>query len=279
VNVTNETIICDKLRLNQVLLNILSNAVKYTKPGGKVGVRVTQTAEESDGYATYQFSVKDTGIGMSPKFLQHVFEPFEREQTSTVSGIQGTGLGLAITKNIVDLMGGTITVESEMGKGSEFIVTFCFKVAQNPVKAQMSGKESADETGKAEVRFDGKKLLLVEDNELNKEIAQTILETVGFTIDTADDGSVAVEQMKKMPAGTYDLILMDVQMPIMNGYEATRAIRAMDDPVKAAIPIVAMTANAFDEDRKEALDSGMNGFAAKPIDIEKLMKTLQDLLK
>ncbi len=279
VNVTNETIICDKLRLNQVLLNILSNAVKYTKAGGKVSVRVTQTAEESEGYATYQFSVKDTGIGMSPQFLQHVFEPFEREQTSTVSGIQGTGLGLAITKNIVDLMGGTITVDSEMGKGSEFIVTFCFKVAENPVKAQKSGKESADQTDKAEVRFDGKKLLLVEDNELNMEIAQTILETVGFTIDTANDGSVAVEQMKKMPAGTYDLILMDVQMPIMNGYEATRAIRAMDDPVKAATPIVAMTANAFDEDRKEALDSGMNGFAAKPIDIEKLMKTLQDLLK
>ncbi|MDE6075593.1 MAG: response regulator, partial [Clostridia bacterium] len=279
VNVTNEAIICDKLRLNQVLLNIISNAVKYTKPEGKVGVRVIQTAEVREGYASYEFKVKDTGIGMSPEFLKHVFEPFEREQTSTVSGIQGTGLGLAITKNIVDLMGGTIAVESEMGKGSEFTVKFCFKVAEKPVESQRAEKAGAEETEKAEVRFDGKKLLLVEDNELNKEIAQTILETVGFVIDTADDGSVAVQKMKDMPAGTYDLILMDVQMPIMNGYEATRAIRAMDDPAKADIPIVAMTANAFDEDRKEAMDAGMNGFAAKPIDIEALMKTLQDILK
>ena len=280
INIKNETIICDKLRLNQVLLNILSNAVKYTKPGGKVGVRVTQTADESEGYATYKFSVKDTGIGMSPEFLQHVFEPFEREQTSTVSGIQGTGLGLAITKNIVDLMGGTITVESEMGKGSEFNVTFCFRVAENPVKAQGAEKKRADKADKAEeMRFEGKRLLLVEDNELNQEIAQTILESVGFAIDTANDGSVAVEQMKKMPAGTYDLILMDVQMPIMNGYQATKAIRALEDPAKATIPIVAMTANAFDEDRKEAMDSGMNGFAAKPIDMAKLMETLRDLLK
>ncbi|MDE5789293.1 MAG: response regulator [Clostridia bacterium] len=279
VNVTNETIICDKLRLNQVLLNIISNAVKYTKPEGKVGVRVEQTGAAREGFASYEFKVKDTGIGMSPEFLLHVFEPFEREQTSTVSGIQGTGLGLAITKNIVDLMGGTITVESEMGKGSEFTVKFCFKVAEKPVESQREEKAGAEETGKREVRFDGKKLLLVEDNELNKEIAQTILETVGFVIDTADDGSVAVQKMKDMPAGTYDLILMDVQMPIMNGYEATRAIRAMDDPAKADIPIVAMTANAFDEDRKEAMDAGMNGFAAKPIDIGALMKTLQDILK
>ena len=406
LDVTNETIICDKLRLNQVLLNILSNAMKYTKPGGMVSVRVIQTADAPEGYASYEFKVKDTGIGMSPEFLQHVFEPFEREQTSTVSGIQGTGLGLAITKNIVDMMGGTITVESEVGKGSEFTVKFCFKIADDTAKPQkleqlenlralvvdddvntcvsvskmlstigmrpdwttlgneaiirtefaleqnepysayiidclmpdMNGielvrrlrkligdmtpiiiltaydwtdiekeakeagvtafcskplffselrsvlaapyeeKDGTDEAAE-ELRFDGKKLLLVEDNELNMEIAQTILEAAGFTIDTADDGSVAVEKMKEAPAGTYDLILMDVQMPIMNGYEATKAIRAMDDPAKAAIPIVAMTANAFEEDRKEALDSGMNGFAAKPIEIDKLMQTLKELLK
>ena len=278
VDVTNETIICDKLRLNQVLINILSNAVKYTKPGGTVGVRVIQTAEAPEGYASYEFRVKDTGIGMSPEFLKHVFEPFEREQTSTVSGIQGTGLGLAITKNLVDLMGGTITVESEVGKGSEFTVKFCFRVADSPARAKRQEKESA-EADKSELRFDGKRILLVEDNELNQEIAQSILEDVGFIIDTADDGSVAVERMKEMPAGTYDLILMDVQMPIMNGYEATKAIRAMDDPAKAATPIVAMTANAFDEDRKAALDAGMDGFAAKPIDIEKLMTTLKDILK
>ncbi len=407
LDVTNETIICDKLRLNQVLLNILSNAMKYTKPGGTVSVRVIQTAEASEGYANYEFSVKDTGIGMSPQFLQHVFEPFEREQTSTVSGIQGTGLGLAITKNIVDLMGGTITVESEVGKGSEFRVKFRFRVTETPVEEQklaqlenikalvvdddvntcvsvskmlstigmrsdwttlgkeavirtkfaleqkdpygayiidwlmpdMNGielvrrirkvigkgtpiiiitaydwtdiekeareagvtafcskpiflselrnvlgapfkvKEETAEKEEEEINFEGKRILLVEDNELNMEIAQTILEAVGFIIDTADDGSVAVEQMKKMPADTYDLILMDVQMPIMNGYEATRAIRKLDDPVKAAVPIVAMTANAFDEDRKEAIDAGMNGYAAKPIEIDKLMALLQNILK
>ncbi|MDE6200310.1 MAG: response regulator [Clostridiales bacterium] len=407
LDVANETIICDKLRLNQVLLNILSNAMKYTKPGGTVTVRVIQTAEATDGYASYQFSVKDTGIGMSPEFLKHVFEPFEREQTSTVSGIQGTGLGLAITKNIVDMMGGTINVESEVGKGSEFIVSFRFRVADIPVQTQrvaqleniralvvdddvntcvsvskmlstigmhpdwttlgkeavirtkfaneqkepygayiidwlmpdMNGvelvrrirkmigasapiimltaydwsdieKEARDagvtafcskplflselrsvlaapfenqkdveKSEDAELRFDGKKILLVEDNELNQEIAQTILEMAGFVIDTADDGSVAVKKMKEQPAGTYDLILMDVQMPIMNGYEATRAIRALKNKAKATIPIVAMTANAFEEDKKEALEAGMNGYAAKPIEIEKLMQTLHNILK
>ncbi|MBD5585091.1 MAG: transporter substrate-binding domain-containing protein [Clostridia bacterium] len=279
LNVTNETIICDKLRLNQVLINLLSNAIKYNKPNGTVSVRVTQKAEAQGGYASYEFSVKDTGIGMSSEFLKHVFEPFEREQTSTVSGIQGTGLGLAITKNIVDLMGGTISVESEAGKGSEFIVTFCFRVAESPAQPQQKEQESADGKNNDELRFDGKRILLVEDNELNQEIAQSILEDVGFIIDTADDGSVAVERMKETPAGTYDLILMDVQMPIMNGYEATRAIRALDDPAKATTPIVAMTANAFDEDRKAAMDAGMDGFASKPIDIEKLMTTLKDILK
>ncbi len=276
--IKNESIICDKLRLNQVLLNLLSNAMKYNKTGGSVSLRVAQKAEAPEGCASYEFRVKDTGIGMSPEFLQHVFEPFEREQTSTVSGIQGTGLGLAITKNIVDLMGGTITVESETGKGSEFTLTFTFRIAEGPARPQRHKRKTADETNKA-LRFDGKKILLVEDNELNQEIAQCILEDAGFVIDTADDGSVAVERMKEMPAGTYDLILMDVQMPVMNGYEATKAIRALDDPVKAATPIVAMTANAFDEDRKAALDSGMNGFAAKPIEIAELMKTLSEILK
>ncbi|MDE6020897.1 MAG: response regulator, partial [Ruminococcus sp.] len=407
LDVVNETIICDKLRLNQVLLNILSNAMKYTKPGGMVSVRVIQTSEAQEDYASYEFRVKDTGIGMSPEFLKHVFEPFEREQTATVSGIQGTGLGLAITKNIVDMMGGTITVESEEKKGSEFIVTLRFRIADIPAKSQrleqladlralvvdddvntcvsvskmlsnigmhpdwttlgkealirtefaldqnepysayiidwlmpdMNGielvrrirkiigdiaqiiiltaydwadieeeakeagvtafcskpvffselrgvlaapyidKESADKTDKEEIRFDGRKILLVEDNELNQEIAQAILENMGFIIDTADDGTVAVEMIKKMPADTYDLILMDIQMPIMNGYQATRAIRALDDIAKAKIPIVAMTANAFEEDRQEAMEAGMNGHVAKPINIEKLIETLKDILK
>ncbi|MDE6732719.1 MAG: response regulator [Oscillospiraceae bacterium] len=406
LDVTNETIICDKLRLNQVLLNILSNAMKYTKPGGMVSVRVIQTAEAEDGFASFEFRVKDTGIGMSPEFLKHVFEPFEREQTSTVSGIQGTGLGLTITKNIVDMMGGTITVTSEEGKGSEFVVDFKFRVAEAAEEPQtveelagtralvvdddvntcvsvskmlsafglhpdwttlgseavirtefaieqnepfgvyiidwlmpdMNGIELArrlrrvigdaapiiilsaydwsdieieareagvtafcskpifaselrnilaapftehskkEEPEEPEPNFEGRRLLLVEDNELNQEIAQTILEGAGFVIDTADDGSVAVERMKEMPADTYDAILMDVQMPIMNGYQATRAIRALDDPIKAAKPIIAMTANALEEDRKEAMESGMNGYVPKPIDIPTLMKTLDEII-
>ncbi len=407
LDVVNETIICDKLRLNQVLLNILSNAMKYTKPGGMVSVRVIQTSEAQEDYASYEFRIKDTGIGMSPEFLKHVFEPFEREQTATVSGIQGTGLGLAITKNIVDMMNGIITVDSEEGKGSEFIVTFRFRVADSPVKSQqleqlvdlralvvdddvntcvsvskmlstigmhpdwttlgkealiriefaldqnepysvyiidwlmpdMNGielvrrirkvigdvtpiiiltaydwtdieeeakeagvtafcskpiffselqevlaapyisQESSEEPETSELRFDGRKILLVEDNELNQEIARAILENVGFIIDTADDGTIAVDMMKEMSADTYDLILMDIQMPIMNGYQATRAIRALDDPIKADIPIVAMTANAFEEDKQQAIDAGMNGHVAKPINIEKLMETLKDILK
>ncbi|MDE6835015.1 MAG: response regulator [Ruminococcus sp.] len=407
LDVTNEMIICDKLRLNQVLLNILSNAMKYTKPGGMVSVRVIQTAEEQEGYASYEFRVKDTGIGMSPEFLKHVFEPFEREQTATVSGIQGTGLGLSITKNIVDMMNGTITVESEVGKGSEFIVKFRLRVAENQVQSpklkhlenlralvvdddlntcvsvskmlskigmhpdwttlgkealirtefaieqsdpysayiidwlmpDMNGlelvrrirkiigdmtpiiiltaydwadiEEEAKEAGVTafcskpifiselrevlsapyadsqnteneeaeEMSFDGKRILLVEDNELNQEIAQAILENVGFVIDTADDGTVAVEMMKKAESHTYDLILMDIQMPIMNGYDATKAIRQLDDPLKAGIPVIAMTANAFEEDRQEAIKAGMNGYVAKPIDIDNLMQTLKDILE
>ena len=405
-DVTNEIIVCDKLRLNQVLLNLLSNAMKYTRPGGTVSVRIIQTGDAPEGCAAFEFRVKDTGIGMSREFLEHIFEPFEREQTATISGIQGTGLGLSITKNIVDMMHGTIAVESELGKGSEFIVSFRFRTAGKPLKTEhlsqlaglralvvdddintctsiskmlsamglrpdwttlgteavvrsrfaleqeepfdlylvdwlmpdMNGVETvrriraivgpeapiiiltaydwgdieeeareagvtlfcskpvflselcdvltapyemAAETEKEEPLpecFEGKKILLVEDNEINQEIARTILEEAGFVIDTADDGTVAVEKMKENPADAYDLILMDVQMPVMNGYQATRAIRGLEDPVKAAIPIVAMTANAFDEDRTLALEAGMDGHIAKPIDIAMLMETLGEIL-
>ncbi len=270
---TNEKVFCDKLRLNQVLLNILGNAVKFTKSGGGVSVNVTQSPSIRDGYACYKFSVKDNGIGMSPEFLKHVFEPFEREQSTTVSGIQGTGLGLAITKNIVNIMGGTISVESELGVGSEFTVEFCFKVVEAPAPKSEAEKDVS------RINFTGKKMLIVEDNELNLEIACELLKSVGFDIDTASDGSIAVERIKEMPAGTYDVILMDVQMPVMNGYEATKAIRALDDPIKAATPIVAMTANAFEEDKKEAFAAGMNGFTTKPIETEKLIQTLDEILK
>ena len=404
-DVVNEHVLCDKLRLNQVLLNLLSNAMKFTMPGGIVSVRVIQKGAAVEGRASYEFQVKDTGIGMSQEFLAHVFDPFERERSSTVSGIQGTGLGMAITKNIVDMMDGTISVVSEEGKGSTFTVSLQLKTCSGPVRQEeipqlkglralvadddfntcssvtkmlatvgmrpdwtTSGKEAVlrtklaweqgdeyaafiidwlmpdmngvevvrrvrtiigdekpiiiltaydwsdieeearaagvtafcskpiflselrevlespfatpkEEDDKAQaVSFEGKKVLLVEDNELNQEIAVEILQGAGFVVEVADDGESAVERMEQSAPGQYDLILMDIQMPIMNGYEATEKIRALGDPRVAGIPIIAMTANAFDEDRRAALEAGMNGHIAKPIDIPKLMELLQDLL-
>lgn len=405
LDVKNEVIICDKLRLNQVLLNIVSNAIKYTNPGGMVSVRIIQTPDAPKGYASYQFRVKDSGIGMSKEFLKHLFEPFEREQTATISGIQGTGLGLAITKNIVDMMNGTVSVESEVGKGTEFIVSFQFRIADASKKKEhlerlidlralvvdddmdtcisvskmlssigmqpdwttqgkeavartelameqnepystyiidwlmpdMNGievvrrirkvigdtaniiiltaydwadvEEEAKEAGVtafcskpiflselcdiltapynekqeeeevSEKIFVGKKILLAEDNELNREIAKEILEEAGFIIDMVTDGTEAVEKMKNASADDYDLILMDIQMPIMDGYEATRQIRAMENSVAATIPIVAMTANAFEEDKKKAIDAGMNGHIAKPVDVPKMLELLKDIMK
>lgn len=277
-DITNETILCDKLRLNQVLLNLLSNAVKYTKPGGSVSFCVIQTETSPEGFSSYQFRVKDTGIGMSKEFMAHLFEPFEREQTATVSGIQGTGLGLAITKNLVDMMHGTITVNSEVGKGSEFVVSFSFRVKDAPEAIVPEAEKAEEEVPSAQFLI-GKKILLVEDNELNQEIAKTVLEGAGLVIDTAGDGTEAVAAMKAAQAGTYDLILMDIQMPVMDGYEAARAIRAMEDPAKAGIPIVAMTANAFEEDRQRAVDAGMNDHVPKPIDVPRLIETLRRILK
>lgn len=406
-DVVNEHVLCDKLRLSQVLLNLLSNAMKFTEPGGLVGVRIVQKGNALEGWASYDFQVRDTGIGMSKEFLEHVFEPFERERTSTVSGIQGTGLGMVITKNIVDMMNGTITVESEEGKGTTFTISLRFKTCADPVRQEVipelhglrvlvadddfntcssvtkmltvigmrpdwttSGKEAvlrvqlameqgdeyavyiidwlmpdmngvevvrrirriigverpiiiltahdwsnieqeAREAGvtafcekpiflselkkileepfvmqnteenpaEETVSFAGKKILLVEDNELNQEIAVEILQETGFVLDVAEDGVVAVEMMKNAKAGQYDLILMDIQMPVMNGYEATRQIRALENPEIANIPIIAMTANAFDEDKKEALEAGMNGHIAKPIDISIMMEVLQEIVQ
>ncbi len=404
-DVVNEHVMCDKLRLNQILLNLLSNAMKFTRPGGLVGVRILQKGNASEGWASYEFEVKDTGIGMSKEFLEHVFEPFERERTSTVSGIQGTGLGMAITKNIVDMMNGTISVESEEGKGTTFTVALQFRTCEGSVRQDVipelrglralvvdddfntcssvtkmltvigmrsdwttTGKEAvlrvqlaveqsddyavyiidwlmpdmngvevvrrirgiigeekpiiiltaydwsdiekeareagvtafcskpiflselrevletpfmvqnADDVTVEPLSFEGRKILLVEDNELNQEIAVEILKETGFCIDVADDGEVAVEKMKEASPGQYDLILMDIQMPKMNGYEATRQIRAMKRPEIANIPIIAMTANAFEEDKKEALAAGMNGHIAKPIDISVLLEVLSEIL-
>ena len=271
VGVENEDVIADPLRLEQILINVLANAVKFTPDGGQIGLWIVQKDTAPAGYADFEFHIKDNGIGMSEEFQKHIFEQFARERTSTVSKIQGTGLGMAITKSLVDMMGGRITVKSEQGKGSEFTISLRFpigeaKTGQTPPAAKASA-------------FTGKKLLVVEDNELNLEIASTLLKEAGFEVDTAENGKIAVEKVEAASAGRYDLILMDIQMPEMDGYEATRRIRALPDARKAALPIVAMTANAFEDDRKNALHAGMNGHIAKPLDIQKLFQVLSELLK
>ena len=271
VGVENEDVIADPLRLEQILINVLANAVKFTPDGGQIGLWIVQKDTAPAGYADFEFHIKDNGIGMSEEFQKHIFEQFARERTSTVSKIQGTGLGMAITKSLVDMMGGRITVKSEQGKGSEFTISLRFpigeaKTGQTPPAAKASA-------------FTGKKLLVVEDNDLNLEIASTLLKEAGFEVDTAENGKIAVEKVEAASAGRYDLILMDIQMPEMDGYEATRRIRALPDAKKAALPIVAMTANAFEDDRKNALHAGMNGHIAKPLDIQKLFQVLSELLK
>ena len=407
MDIEDEDIITDPLRLNQILLNILSNAIKFTPTGGMISIRIAQKNGAPKGCVCYEFRIKDNGIGMSEEFQKHIFEEFSREESSTVSGIQGTGLGMSITKNIVDLMGGTIVLTSEPGKGSEFIVTLCFtrsgqkaepkqlpqleglralvadddtntclnvstmlsKIGMRP-EWTISGKEAVIRTKYAVEQGDefsvyiidwlipdmngieivrqirkvignrcpiiiltaydwadiedearaagvtafcekplflselrrvlaepfraepasepaqptaadlkGKKLLLVEDNELNREIALEILKEAGFVVDTAEDGAVAVQKIKQAAPGQYDLILMDIQMPNLDGYEATRQIRALPDAEKANIPIFAMTANAFEEDRQNALAAGMNGHIAKPLDVPHLLRVLADALK
>lgn len=269
--IVHKNILADKLRLNQVLLNILSNSVKYTKAGGSIYFKVKEMENTSEGCASYSFFIKDTGIGMSKEFIQHIFETFSREKTVTVSGIQGSGLGMAIAKNIVDLLGGTIQVNSEVDKGTETTVFLQFKLCDSLEEDNKANDSIPD--------FIGNKILLVEDNELNRKIAVEILKEAGFTLETAEDGTIAVEKMRHAHAGQYDLILMDVQMPQMDGYKATRLIRKLNEPEKANIPIIAMTANAFAQDRQKAFEAGMNGYIAKPIDIPKMMEILKGFLK
>ena len=273
MDVTDEDVYCDKTRLNQVLLNLLSNAVKFTPAGGTVSVRLKQFPVTVKGSEMYEIRVKDNGIGMSPEFVKKIFSPFERERTSTVSRTQGTGLGMAITKNIVDMMGGTIDVQTEQGKGTEFIVCLPFRIQSEKHHTEKIAEDTILPAAGSDFR--GKRILLVEDNELNSEIAVELLNAYGFVVDTAENGAEAVEKVKNSTPGNYDLVLMDVQMPVMNGYEATKQIRALNDPALAGITILAMTANAFDEDRKKALECGMNGFLSKPIVIEELIGTLQ----
>ncbi len=275
VNLVHDCVYCDKLRLNQILLNLLGNSIKFTLQGGEISLTVFEKPGSHSGYGAYEFRVKDNGIGMTAEFAKKVFEPFERERTSTVSGIQGTGLGMAITKSIIDLMDGSIYVETEPDKGTEFVLNVEFK---------LQGEEDIEAAPKAQkecqaVDFRGKKILLVEDNELNREIAVELLKEYGFEIEEAEDGTEAVEKIQKARPGEYDLILMDVQMPVMDGYTATRKIRDLEGAACADIPIIAMTANAFEEDKKKALESGMNEHIAKPVDIEALKAVLSDVLR
>lgn len=264
-------VICDQLRLNQVLLNILSNALKFTPAGGHISISAAERPGDAADSAVYEFCIQDTGIGMAPEFLEHIFEPFERERTSTVSGIQGTGLGMSITKNLVELMKGRITVESRQGQGSTFICTFPFRLSEAPDAQETLESPCPQQPA-------GWHILLAEDNELNREIAVTILEEAGCIMDVASDGAEAEEKVRNSLDAPYDLVLMDIQMPVMDGIEATKAIRAMADPRLARLPIVAMTANAFEEDRQRVLSAGMNGHLGKPIDVDKLFITLQNIL-
>jgi len=267
-------VICDELRLNQLFLNIISNAVKYTPNGGRITFTARQEESAEPGKAIYEFRVKDTGIGMSEEFAATVFEAFTREQTAMVSGIQGTGLGMSIAKNIVNMMQGTIECISEEGKGTEFIVKLPLTIDAEHQADFISPEQQELE----EISFAGKRVLLVEDNELNMEIAMAILEQEGIVVEWAEDGRIAWTMLEQKGAGYYDLVLMDIQMPNMNGYEATKAIRGFKDAQLANIPILAMSANAFEEDRQASYAVGMNGHIAKPIDIEILFDALKTII-
>ena len=281
-DVLHEDIITDKLRLTQVLLNISSNAVKFTPVGGTVNIRVSEKPCRRDGCTTVVFSVKDNGIGMSPEFREQVFDSFTREHTVTENGIGGTGLGMAITKNIVDMLGGTIQVESEVGRGTEFTVMLECEISGTTVKEEPDPEQreplkNEKQKIRAEIqrRYEGKKVLLVEDNELNREIATAIMEEIGLDVDCVEDGTDAVNIMSSVEGRKYDLIFMDIQMPKMDGYTATREIRTLNDPKCANIPIIAMTANAFEEDRKKAIKAGMNAHIAKPISVDIILENLE----
>ena len=276
-NIKDRWVMCDKKHFDSILLNLISNACKYTMNGGMVEVRLHQLCSTGEG-GNYELLVKDTGIGMSKEFVAKLFEPFEREQTSTVSGIQGTGLGMAITKRIIDMMNASITVSTEPGKGTKFVVSFFLKRADAPQLAIGTEPEAASKAQTIDIL--NTRVLLVEDNEINREIATMMLEEIGFQLDIAENGKIAVDKVvTSSPTDTYKVILMDIQMPEMNGYEATKLIRSLEDPRLSQIPIIAMTANAFQEDIQNAMDAGMDGHIAKPIDSKKLKETVIRVLQ
>ncbi len=273
-NLKHDAVYTDRSKLTQILTYLVDNAIKYTKEGGWVTITVMEAElkDVQNSHVTYQFVVEDCGIGINQEFLEHIFEPFEREKNTTLSGIHGTGLGLTITRKLVEMIGGTIEAISEVGRGSKFIIT---------LPLYMRNEEPyIDDLQEVPLRFSKpKKILIVDDNEINREIENEVLKDAGFLVDTADDGSIAVEKIKHAKPGEYDLILMDIQMPIMDGYHATRAIRALEDSTLSGIPIIAVSANSFDEDKKMAIESGMNAHLPKPLDTLRLYKVIRQFLK
>lgn len=265
-------VFCDKLRVKEILVNLLSNSVKYTQTGGKISLRILQLPCEKGGYGNYEIRVKDNGCGMSPDFLKRVFQPFERQASTTISGVQGTGLGMTIVKGFVEIMGGNIEIRSKEKKGTEILVKLQYRLAEEPQQTAVPEVEYPAEL------FAGRRILLAEDNVLNREIAVAILEETGFQVEIAENGAVAVERVKAVPAGYYDAVLMDIQMPVMDGYAATRAIRALEEPGRSDIPVIAVSANAFDEDMEASREAGMNGHLAKPIIVPELLEMLGKIL-
>lgn len=255
----------DREKLSQILSYLVDNALKYTAENGRVTIGISEQESLKDHYIAYEFVVEDTGIGIGEEFLEHLFDPFEREKSTTFSGIYGTGLGLTITKKLVDMMGGNIYVESELGKGSRFVVSLPLKVPEPELQPSEAGIVKP---------ADSKHILLVDDNEINLEIEAAMLEGAGFSVETAEDGKQALERITGNPPGTYDMILMDIQMPVMDGYQAARAIRQLGDQKLARIPVIAVSANTFEEDRRKALDSGMNAHLPKPLDMEALLEVM-----
>lgn len=276
LKVENPYVHCDKTKLREILLNVISNSIKYTPEGGSVTVDITEEGHDAEKKVSfYRFTIEDTGIGMSKEYLPHIFEEFSRENTSTESKVIGTGLGLPIVKSLVDLMGGTIEVSSEVTVGTKTIIILPFLVSEEECKDAVQEQQ---ESTKLLALLMGKRILLAEDNELNAEIAITILEEEGLKVEWAEDGIKCLEMLKKVPEDYYDMILMDIQMPNMDGYRTTEEIRSLPDK-RAQIPIVAMTANVFDEDKKKAYEAGMNGYIAKPIDTKAIFSTLGEILQ
>lgn len=271
LDVQHVNIICDTTKLREIVMNIVNNAIKYTPQNGEISLSITEQVTEKEGYADYCFVVEDNGIGMHEDYIPHIFEEFSRERTSTESKVAGAGLGLPIVKSLVDMMHGTIQVDSEQNKGTKFSIFLSFPITD---ETECVEKE---EINRASINLTGKQILLVEDNELNAEIAKEILIRQGMCVDLAENGQKCLEHLEKRKEPFYDAILMDVQMPVMNGYETTKMIR-QSDKTYAKIPIIAMTANTFEEDREQAIKAGMNEHIAKPIDVEKLVKVLNDIL-